>query len=123
MCGEMLGLVWWRLGGFVVEDSGIGLVERWRSGFGVGDGLGRWRCGVAGLGGESNAAAGVKGVGGISGAGGRESVWQCRGGDGVLEGEGGFGSSLPEAGEKHHEEAELCEQKRWPDARLREHVH
>jgi hypothetical protein len=30
MCGEMLGLVRWfggRLGGFVVKDSGVGLVE------------------------------------------------------------------------------------------------
>jgi hypothetical protein len=30
MCGEMPGLVWWfggRLGWFVVEDPGIGLVE------------------------------------------------------------------------------------------------
>jgi hypothetical protein len=106
----------------MVEDSGIGLVQRWRSGFGIGDGLGRLRDGV-GLGSELDAAAGMKGIGGISGAGDRESGWQRRGGDGVLEGEGGFGSALPEAGEKHHEEAELGEQKRWPDARLREHVH
>jgi hypothetical protein len=30
MCGEMLGLVWrfgGRLGGFVMENSGVGLVE------------------------------------------------------------------------------------------------
>jgi hypothetical protein len=70
MCGEMLGLGWrfggW-LGGFVVEDSGIGLVERWRSGFGVGDGLGSRGDGV-GLGGELDAAAVVKGIG-IHGAG------------------------------------------------------
>jgi hypothetical protein len=30
---------------------------------------------------------------------------------------------LPEAGEEHEEEAELSEEKRGPDARLREHVH
>jgi hypothetical protein len=40
-----------------------------------------------------------------------------------LEGEGGFGSALPEAGEEHEEEAELGEEKRGPDARLRKHVH
>jgi hypothetical protein len=120
----MLGLAWWRLGGwlggFVVEDSGIGLVERWRSGFGVGDGLGRW--GGVGLGGELDAAAVVKGIE-IHGAGDGRNGWQCWGGDGVLEGERGFGSALPEAGEEHEEEAELGEEKRGPDARLREHVH
>ena len=44
-------------------------------------------------------------------------------GDGVLEGKGGFGSALPEAGEEHEEETDLGEQKGGPDARLREHVH
>jgi hypothetical protein len=40
-----------------------------------------------------------------------------------LEGERGFGSALPEAGEEHEEEAQLGEEKHGPDARLREHVH
>jgi hypothetical protein len=53
----------------------------------------------------------------------RKGKWRCGGRNGVLEGEGGFGSALPEAGEKHHKEAELGEEKRGPDARLREHVH
>jgi hypothetical protein len=101
----MLGLVWW-LGGFVVEHSGIGLVERRGSGFGVGDGLESRRCGVVGLGGESNAAAGMKGIVGINYARYRKNGCER---DGVLEGEGGFGSALPEAGEKHEEEAELGE--------------
>jgi hypothetical protein len=125
MCGEMLGLVWWFsgwLGGFMVEDSGVGLVERWRSGFGVGDGLGSWGDGV-GLGGESDAAAGMKGIGVINGVRDRSNGWQGRREHGVLEGEGGFGSALPEAGEEHEEEAELREEERGPDARLREHVH
>ena len=43
--------------------------------------------------------------------------------DGVLEGEGGFGSALPEAGEEHEEETELGEEEGGPDAGLREHVH
>ena len=43
--------------------------------------------------------------------------------DRVLEGEGGFGPALPEAGEQHDKEAELGEQERGPDPRLREHVH
>jgi len=85
-------------------------------------GLGGWGDGV-GLGGESDAAAGMKGIGGTRCAGDRENGWQCGGGDGVLEGEGGFGSALPEAGEEHEEEAELGEEKHGPDTRLREHVH
>jgi hypothetical protein len=105
-----------------MEDSGIGLVERWWGGFGVGDGFGGWGYGV-GFGGELNAAAGMKRVSGICWAGDGKNGWQCRGGDGVLKGEGGFGSALPEAGEEHEEEAELGEEKRGPDARLREHVH
>jgi hypothetical protein len=40
-----------------------------------------------------------------------------------LEGQGGFGSALPEAGEEHKEEAELSEQEGGPDAGLSEHVH
>jgi hypothetical protein len=40
-----------------------------------------------------------------------------------LEGERGFGSALPEAGEEHQEETELGEEKHRPDARLRKHVH
>ena len=34
------------LGGVVVEDSGVGLVERWRRRFRVGDGLGSRRGGA-----------------------------------------------------------------------------
>jgi hypothetical protein len=53
--------------GFVVEDSRIGLVERWRSGFGVGDWLGGWGWGV---GFESKVyAGGIDGVGGMNVAG------------------------------------------------------
>jgi hypothetical protein len=129
-----IALVWrfggW-LGGFVVEDSGIGLVEGWRSGFGVGDGFGGWGDGVGlggwwwgvGFGGEPDAVGGMQGIGGIDGVRDRSKAWQGRGHDGVLEGEGGFGSALPETGEEHEEEAKLCEEKRRPDARLREHVH
>ncbi len=43
--------------------------------------------------------------------------------DGVLEGEGGLGSALPEAGEEHREEACLGEEEHGPDAGLGEHVH
>jgi hypothetical protein len=105
-----------------VEDSGIGLVEGWGSGFGIGDGLGRWGDGT-GLGSELDAAAGIHWGGGIDVAGDMNSGWQRRGEDGVLEGEGGFDSALPVAGEEHKEEAELGEEKHGPDARLREHVH
>jgi hypothetical protein len=81
-----------------------------------------------GLGGKLDAAAGMKGIdgigmGGIGGTGDGKNGWKRRGGDGVLEGEGGFRSALPEAGEEHEEEAELGEEKGGPDARLREHVH
>jgi hypothetical protein len=62
--------MWW-FGGLVVEDSGIGLVQRGRSGFGVGDGFRgsrwywrRWR-GV-GFEGKVDAAAGIHGVGGMN---------------------------------------------------------
>ena len=43
--------------------------------------------------------------------------------DGVLKGEGGFGSALPEAGEEHEEEAKLSEEEHGPDTGLGEHVH
>jgi hypothetical protein len=65
----------------------------------------------------------MKRIEGIHGAGDRKNRWQRWGGDGVLKGEGGFGTALPEAGEKHEEQAELGEEKHGPDARLREHVH
>jgi hypothetical protein len=62
-----------RFGGFVVEDPRVGLVKRWRRGFGVGDGLESRGSGTM-LGGELDTAAGVKGIG--------ERV-----GEGILEGE------------------------------------
>jgi hypothetical protein len=75
------------------------------------------------LGGEADAADGVKGICGINAVRYGKDKWRCGGRDGVLESEGGFGSALPEAGEEHEKEAELGEEKRGPDARLREHVH
>jgi hypothetical protein len=124
LCGKCVvrcwGSVWW-LGGFVVEDSGIGFVKRWWGGFGIGHGLGDWGDGVM-FGGESDAATRVEGIGEIDGAGAGKNGWKRRE-DGVLKSEGGFGSALPEAGEEHEEETKLGEQKRGPDARLGEHVH
>jgi hypothetical protein len=61
----------------VVENSGVGLVEGWRSRFGVGDGLRgggrswswRWWCWGVGFDGEVNAATGIHGVCGMDVAG------------------------------------------------------
>jgi hypothetical protein len=115
------GLSWW-LGGVVVEDTRIGLVEWWGSGFWVGDGFVSGRGGVV-FGGELDAAGWMKGIDGVDYARDRKDWRQWRVGDGVLEGEGGFGTALPEAGEEHEEETELSEQEGGPDSGLSEHVH
>ena len=57
----------WGLGGwfgFVVEDSGIGLVEGWRSGFGVGDGFVYFGSGGV-IRGELDAMFWMKGICGV----------------------------------------------------------
>ncbi len=68
------------------------------------------------------AMVGMEGVDGIDYA--RDGKDWRQGGscDGVLEGERGLDSALPEAGEEHQEEAELSEQEGGPYARLGEHV-
>ncbi len=94
-------------GGVVVEDSGIGFVEWWGCGFGVGDGfVSRRSCARLVVELET---LGVRRIDGVD--------------DWVLKGERGFDSALPEASEEQKEEAELREQKGGPDAGLSEHVH
>jgi hypothetical protein len=65
---------------------------------------------------------GMKRVDGIDYAGDGKDWRQWGRCDGVLEGERGLDSALPEAGEEHEEETELSEQERRPYARLGEHV-
>ena len=105
-----------------MEDSGIGLVEGGRRGFGVGDGLVGGQVRVR-FWAELNAPGRVQRVDGVDCAGDGQNWRESGVGDWVLEGERGLDSALPEAGEEHEKEPELCEQESRPDARLREHVH
>jgi hypothetical protein len=68
-------------------------------------------------------AAWVKGVAGVDYGGDGKNGWKTYVGDGVLQGERGFDSALPEAGEKHEEKTKLGEQEDGPDSGLSEHVH
>jgi len=65
----------------------------------------------------------VQGVDGVYLANDRTNGQGRRGEDGVLEGERGLGSTLPEASEQVEKEAKLSEEEGWPDSRLREHMH
>ncbi len=95
-------LAWW-FGGFVIEDAGVGFVERRWCGFGVGDGF---VCGWGGvLGGEFDAVFRMEGIDRIDHAGNGEDWRERWGGHGVLECEGGLDSALPETGEEHEKEA------------------
>ena len=109
-----------------MEDAWIGLVEGWRCGLRVrnrvGDGTG---CGGGGLwfGRELDAAAGMKRIVWVDDTSDGKDWRESRVKDGILYGERGLGTALPEACEEHEEEAELGEKKHGPDARLRKHMH
>ena len=65
----------------------------------------------------------VQGVDWIYLANDRKDGQRRRAEDGILEGEGRFGSALPKASEQENEKAKLGEQEGWPDSWLREHMH
>jgi hypothetical protein len=64
----------------------------------------------------------VEGVDGVDGCRDGEDGWQGGVEDWVLQGECGFYSSLPEAGEEHEEETKLNQEEGGPDSGLGEHV-
>ena len=84
-----------------MEDAKVRTVEGWGCWFRVGDGFG------SGMDVVLMKSGRAKGIVGIDGACDWEDWGQGWGGNGILQGEGGFDSALPEAGEEHKEETEL----------------
>ena len=84
-----------------MKDAWVRFVERWGGGFGIGDGLvDRWRDGR--LGAELDAAMWIEGIW-VGKDWRKQSVVE----HGVLKGERGLDSALPETGKEHKEETEL----------------
>jgi len=109
-----------------MEDAWIGPIEGWRGGLRVRNRVGdRTERGGSGLwfGCELDATAGVERVVWVDDTGDGKDWRERRVEDGILHGERGLGTALPEASEEHEEETELGEKKHGPNARLREHVH
>jgi hypothetical protein len=91
----------------MVKDAWVRFVERWGGGFGIGYGLvDRWRGGRFRA--ELDAVMWIKGIDWVDYArDGKDCRQQSVVEDGVLKGERGLDSALPETGEKHKEETEL----------------
>jgi hypothetical protein len=104
-----------------MEDSGVWLVERRGGGFRIWDRVKRLaRRGILV---SRDWVIRMRGVDRVYLANDRNNGQRRRGEGRVLEGEGCFGSALPEASEQENEEAKLGEKKNWPDSGLSEHMH